>query len=184
MSIPWVGSRTLCVHVRVIGSACAARSGCPIQTSPDQRLFANSPELIAGCRVFLRLWTPRHPPCTLNDLDHINEKLSQPARRRLGQPSTDVESHSRYRRSSLPLCAGWRLELAMVVIHHTQTYSIVKERSTAAGRSNRSAIRSTLRPSPPACSPQALKHPSGAPELAAPRPFLPSGADRARTGNP
>jgi hypothetical protein len=49
-------------------SDCSAATGCPIQTSPDQRSFASSPELFAGCRVFLRLWTPRHPPCTLTIL--------------------------------------------------------------------------------------------------------------------
>jgi hypothetical protein len=39
-----------------------------IQKSPDQRLFANSPELIAGCHVFRRLSIPRHPPYTLSSL--------------------------------------------------------------------------------------------------------------------
>ena len=32
------------------------REGFPIQRSPDQRLLATSPELIAGCYVFLRLF--------------------------------------------------------------------------------------------------------------------------------
>src|SRR5438046_7629059 len=39
-----------------------------IQKSPDQCLFASFPELIAGCRVFLRLSMPRHPPYTLVSL--------------------------------------------------------------------------------------------------------------------
>ncbi len=39
-----------------------------IQKSPDQCLFANSPELFAGCRVFRRLSMPRHPPYTLKSL--------------------------------------------------------------------------------------------------------------------
>ena len=43
-------------------------TGFPIQISPDQRLFGNSPKLIAACRVFHRLLTPRHPPFALNSL--------------------------------------------------------------------------------------------------------------------
>jgi hypothetical protein len=43
-----------------------------IQKSPDQCLFASFPELIAGCRVFLRLSMPRHPPCTLSKLDLLD----------------------------------------------------------------------------------------------------------------
>ena len=58
--------------------------GFPIQKSPDQSLFTNSPELIAGYNVFHRLWTPRHPPCTLNELDHIDELL--PKRNLTGRP--------------------------------------------------------------------------------------------------
>src|ERR1044072_6806280 len=43
-----------------------------IQKSPDQCLFASFPELIAGCRVFLRLSMPRHPPYTLGRLDLLD----------------------------------------------------------------------------------------------------------------
>ncbi len=43
-------------------------TGFPIQISPDQRLFGNSPKLIAACHVFLRLLMPRHPPIALNSL--------------------------------------------------------------------------------------------------------------------
>ena len=39
-----------------------------IQKSPDQRLFASFPELIAGYHVFRRLSMPRHPPYTLSSL--------------------------------------------------------------------------------------------------------------------
>jgi hypothetical protein len=42
--------------------------GFPIQKSPDQHLFASSPELIAGYHVFRRLSMPRHPPYTLSSL--------------------------------------------------------------------------------------------------------------------
>ncbi len=43
-------------------------TGFPIQKSPDQSLFGNSPKLIAACHVFLRLPTPRHPPSALSNL--------------------------------------------------------------------------------------------------------------------
>ena len=39
--------------------------GCPIQRSPDQSLFANSPKLIASYNVFHRLLLPRHSPYAL-----------------------------------------------------------------------------------------------------------------------
>lgn len=42
--------------------------GFPIQKSPDHRIFAASPKLIAGYYVFHRLWLPRHPPHALNYL--------------------------------------------------------------------------------------------------------------------
>ena len=43
-------------------------TGFPIQKSPDQSLFSNSPKLIAAYHVFLRLLAPRHPPFALNSL--------------------------------------------------------------------------------------------------------------------
>ena len=52
-----------------------------IQKSPDQCLFASFPELIAGCRVFLRLSMPRHPPYTLGKLDLLDRgsiRVNQP----------------------------------------------------------------------------------------------------------
>ena len=39
--------------------------GFPIRKSADQRPFAGSPQLIAGCHVLLRLSSPRHPPHAL-----------------------------------------------------------------------------------------------------------------------
>src|SRR3712207_5934135 len=39
-----------------------------IRRSPDQRLFASFPELIAGYHVLHRLSMPRHPPYTLSSL--------------------------------------------------------------------------------------------------------------------
>jgi hypothetical protein len=50
--------------------------GFPIRKSPDQSSLANSPRLIAGCYVLLRLLVPRHPPCALNNLDHKDLMLA------------------------------------------------------------------------------------------------------------
>src|SRR5215208_4783101 len=69
-----------------------------IQKSPDQCLFASFPELIAGCRVFLRLSMPRHPPYTLGKLDPLDRgsthatSISSFTRR---SPSRDSTSFSR-----------------------------------------------------------------------------------------
>jgi hypothetical protein len=43
-------------------------TGFPIQKSPDQSLFSNSPKLIAACHVFHRLLAPRHSPFALYSL--------------------------------------------------------------------------------------------------------------------
>ena len=50
------------------GSRALSREGFPIQKSPDQSLFSNSPKLIAAYHVFHRLLTPRHPPSALCSL--------------------------------------------------------------------------------------------------------------------
>src|SRR5215469_4298183 len=42
--------------------------GFPIRKSPDLSLVADSPGLIAGSNVLLRLLVPRHPPCALINL--------------------------------------------------------------------------------------------------------------------
>src|SRR6266700_5351565 len=42
--------------------------GFPIRKSPDLTLVADSPGLIAGSYVLLRLLVPRHPPCALINL--------------------------------------------------------------------------------------------------------------------
>src|ERR1022692_1565342 len=42
--------------------------GFPIRKSPDQSLVADSPGLIAGSYVLLRLLVPRHSPCALINL--------------------------------------------------------------------------------------------------------------------
>ena len=45
--------------------------GFPIRTSPGQRLFATSPELIAGYYVLHRHIFSSHPPYTLNALHSL-----------------------------------------------------------------------------------------------------------------
>jgi hypothetical protein len=45
-----------------------AQSGFPIRKSPDRSLVADSPGLIAGSYVLLRLLVPRHSPCALINL--------------------------------------------------------------------------------------------------------------------
>src|SRR5260370_6709642 len=45
-----------------------ANSGFPIRKSPDRSLVADSPGLIAGSYVLLRLLVPRHSPCALTNL--------------------------------------------------------------------------------------------------------------------
>ena len=52
-------------------TALIALPGFPIRKSPGQRLFDNSPELIAAYHVLLRLSAPRHPPCALYSLATI-----------------------------------------------------------------------------------------------------------------
>jgi hypothetical protein len=59
----------LCVQAGVTGNY--ARSGFPIRKSPDQRLVADSPGLIAGSNVLHRLLVPRHPPCALTNLAQL-----------------------------------------------------------------------------------------------------------------
>ena len=50
--------------------------GFPIRKSPDRSLVADSPGLIAGSYVLLRLLVPRHPPCALNNLATTDEMLA------------------------------------------------------------------------------------------------------------
>jgi hypothetical protein len=56
----------LCVQAGVMGHY--AQSGFPIRKSPDRSLVADSPGLIAGSYVLLRLLVPRHSPCALINL--------------------------------------------------------------------------------------------------------------------
>jgi hypothetical protein len=56
----------LCVQAGAMGHY--AQSGFPIRKSPDRSLVADSPGLIAGSYVLLRLLVPRHSPCALINL--------------------------------------------------------------------------------------------------------------------
>src|SRR6476660_2799096 len=56
----------LCVQAGATGNY--ATPGFPIRKSPDRCLVADSPGLIAGSYVLLRLLVPRHPPCALINL--------------------------------------------------------------------------------------------------------------------
>ena len=53
-----------------------------IRKSPDQSLFADSPEHIAGYNVLRRFLMPRHPPHTLSNLttfiDHRQNECRSP----------------------------------------------------------------------------------------------------------
>lgn len=51
--------------------------GCPIQKSPDQRMFSSSPKLIAAFHVFHLHLTPRHPPFALSSLATKSFVLTQ-----------------------------------------------------------------------------------------------------------
>ncbi len=63
---PTLPPPALCVQAGATGHY--ALPGFPIRKSPDQSLVADSPGLIAGSYVLLRLLVPRHPPCALNNL--------------------------------------------------------------------------------------------------------------------
>jgi hypothetical protein len=67
-------------HFATCGSpACAGGTGVnlppgfPIRKSRDRNLLSGSPWHIAARSVLLRLWEPRHPPCTLSSLSAFIE---------------------------------------------------------------------------------------------------------------
>src|SRR5256885_11216843 len=67
-----------------------------IQKSPDQRLFASFPELIAGYHVFRRLSMPRHPPDTLSSLTtFIDHRRNGNAEVGTTNDEQKLSSHSR-----------------------------------------------------------------------------------------
>jgi hypothetical protein len=71
--------------------------GCPIRRSPDHRVLARSPRLIAGSCVLHRLLLPRHPSYALCSLNHQCVRSILPDRP-CGRPGIDTAS-------TLSLCA-------------------------------------------------------------------------------
>jgi hypothetical protein len=63
---PTLPPPALCVQAGAMSHY--AHSGFPIRKSPDRSLVADSPGLIAGSYVLLRLLVPRHSPCALINL--------------------------------------------------------------------------------------------------------------------
>ncbi len=47
------------------GMTCLQHAGLPHSETRGSSRMCRSPRLIAACRVLLRLWEPRHPPCAL-----------------------------------------------------------------------------------------------------------------------
>jgi hypothetical protein len=70
--------------------------GFPIRTSPDQSLVADSPGLIAGSYVLLRLLVPRHPPCALINLATTDARVHYAVLKIRAVPTPDrrVPRHS------------------------------------------------------------------------------------------
>src|SRR5688500_15243769 len=77
-----------------------------IRTSPDQRLFASFPELIAGYHVLHRLSMPRHPPYTLSSLttfiDHRHNGRVMTCRDIQRSPARLITDRSPKRCSTIP----------------------------------------------------------------------------------
>ncbi len=66
------------------GSTTRLVLGFPIRTPSDHGSLANSPRIIAGCYVLLRLLVPRHPPCALHELH--TTKILQTKEQRCSRP--------------------------------------------------------------------------------------------------
>ena len=82
---PTLPPPALCVQAGATGHY--AQSGFPIRRSPDRSLVADSPGLIAGSYVLLRLLVPRHPPCALKNLATQKSHHTTPGRKRCGGPT-------------------------------------------------------------------------------------------------
>src|SRR5437667_7039521 len=79
------------------GTRALPRVGFPIRKSPDQSLISSSPRLIAAVHVLHRLQVPRHPPCALIHLIHVENTTKplwsfQGARRSFCRPPRDAKS--------------------------------------------------------------------------------------------
>src|SRR6266849_3639517 len=63
--------------------------GFPIRKSPDRSLVADSPGLIAGSYVLLRLLVPRHPPCALINLATTDARVHYAVLKIRAVPTTE-----------------------------------------------------------------------------------------------
>ena len=101
--------------------------GFPIRKSSDPRPVIGSPRLIADSHVLHRLLVPRHPPCALNNLQTIKEKITE------NSPHTHTQNrqvHSTVsRRCSRPLYSSQ-------TTNHTNT-STKENPSTSTSQSHR-----------------------------------------------
>jgi hypothetical protein len=73
-------------HFPAFSTACAAprhdsRSVSRSRRSPDHSLLAASRSFSQLCHVLRRLWTPRHPPCTLSSLTTLFASFAVGSRR-------------------------------------------------------------------------------------------------------
>jgi hypothetical protein len=59
------------------GTRALPRVGFPIRKSSDQSLISSSPRLIAAVHVLHRLQVPRHPPCALCFLIHVENTTNR-----------------------------------------------------------------------------------------------------------
>ena len=86
-----------------VGDGCCEHPpGFPIRRPPDQRSFASSPELFAGCRVLRRLSMPRHPPYTLNRLTTFIDHRLEPRPKTTGGAASDHASRRKGARRHPP----------------------------------------------------------------------------------
>jgi hypothetical protein len=89
---PTLPPPALCVQAGATGHY--AQSGFPIRRSPDRSLVADSPGLIAGSYVLLRLLVPRHPPCALTNLATTDVMLASTVQfSRYGRSRPPVAPH-------------------------------------------------------------------------------------------
>ena len=93
VSVPWVRFHTPMNSAQDDSDYSETRFR--IQKSPDRRLFASFPELIAGYHVFRRLSMPRHPPYTLSSLTTFIDHRQSTGRK----SGAKVGRDRRYKRS-------------------------------------------------------------------------------------
>ena len=96
----------LYIQAEVAGHYSGFFQGLPIRTSTDQSSFTNSPWLIAGYDVLLRLLVPRHPPIALSSLLITTKMLASTVKfSTYGRALTEA-SHVRLRSDPLEVVAS------------------------------------------------------------------------------